>query len=58
MKGIVCGRKNIFKLQNFLNAYWERAIIGIVLLAVLLIQALMNQEEIRGLIKKYRFREG
>ena len=38
--------------------YWERAIIGIVLLAVLLIQALMNQEEIRGLIKKYRFREG
>ena len=55
---VVAILSNIFKLQNFLNAYWERAIIGIVLLAVLLIQALMNQEEIRGLIKKYRFREG
>lgn len=55
---VVAILSNIFKLQNFLNAYWERAIIGIVLLAELLIQALMNQEEIRGLIKKYRFREG
>lgn len=35
---VVSTVSNIFKLQQFLNVYWERAIIGLVLLIVLLFQ--------------------
>lgn len=49
---VVAIMSNIFKLQNFLNAYWERAIIGIVLLAVLLVQVLMNREGLGGILRK------
>lgn len=53
---VVAILSNIFKLQNTLNAYWERAIIGIVLLAVLLVQAGMNQEEFKGRFKRILWR--
>ncbi len=53
---VVAILSNIFKLQNTLNAYWERAIIGIVLLAVLLVQAGMNQEDFKGRLKRILWR--
>lgn len=51
---IVSGLTNIFKLQTVLNAYWEKAIIGIVLLLVLLAQVLMTQDIIN--IKRFKKR--
>ncbi|MGN0322743.1 MAG: ABC transporter permease [Oliverpabstia sp.] len=49
---VVSTLTNIFKLQDTLNAYWEKAIIGIVLLIVLLAQALAVQGIFRNQIKK------
>ncbi len=50
---VVAILSNIFKLQNFLNAYWERAIIGMVLLAVLLTQVIINQDGLKNRLKKH-----
>jgi len=33
---------NIFNLQKFINAVWQDAIIGIVLLAVIIVQAVVH----------------